>query len=67
MSNLIKIDYTNWKGERSFRIIRPTGEIEFMSNTCHRTPQWLLNAVDMDKNLFLQFAMKDIHSWEVMQ
>jgi predicted DNA-binding transcriptional regulator YafY len=57
------IDYTNYRGERSTRIIRPLS-IKFMSNEWHREPQWLLEAHDLDKDAIRTFAMSHIHSWD---
>lgn len=57
----VLIDYTNYRGERSKRIIAPRyayfGATEF-----HSERQWLLSAVDIDKGP-RTFAIKDIHSW----
>jgi predicted DNA-binding transcriptional regulator YafY len=57
------IDYTNWRGEREARRIRPLGPLVFENNEWHADTQWLLEAVDLDKNAVRTFAMKDIHSW----
>jgi predicted DNA-binding transcriptional regulator YafY len=59
-----KIDYTNYKGERSVRTIRPIC-IWFGSTEYHKEPQFLLNALDVDKNEERDFAMKDIHDLEL--
>lgn len=56
------IDYTNWKGERSWRRISPRG-IRFASTEFHPEPTWLLDAYDMDKEAMRAFALKDIHEW----
>lgn len=60
---IVKIDYTNWKGERRFRRIQPTGEFMFGSDKFHKEPQWLMVAIDLEKWEKRTFAMKDIHSW----
>lgn len=57
------IDYTNWRGERGLRTIHPV-EMFFGINEFHPGEQWLLKAIDMDKNAERVFAMKDIHSWK---
>ncbi len=59
----VKIDYTNWRGERSVRTIIPK-EIIYSSNEYHKEEQWLLVAEDCEKNALRTFAMKDIHSWK---
>ena len=63
-SGHVIIDYTNYRGERSTRRIRPN-ELVFGQNAYHTTPQWLLVAVDIKKNAIRTFAMKDIHSWKI--
>jgi hypothetical protein len=54
------IDYTNWRGERKWRRIKPTGRIAFESTEWHPKPQWLLYAWD-EANLIKGFALTDIH------
>jgi predicted DNA-binding transcriptional regulator YafY len=58
----VVIDYTNYKGERSERLITPQG-IRFGSNRWHPDEQWLLQAVDSFKDAERTFALTDIHSW----
>jgi predicted DNA-binding transcriptional regulator YafY len=55
------IDYTNWRGERGIRHIRPQ-ELLWLSTEYHREPQWLLHAWDVEKRAKRDFALKDIHS-----
>ena len=59
----VVIDYTNYKGQRSERTIRPIS-IYHDKTEHHPTPQWLLEAWDVDKAAYRTFAMKDIHSWQ---
>ena len=56
----VVIDYTNYRGERAKRKIRPIS-IKFGSNQWHAEPQWLMDALDLDKNEVRTFAMRDIH------
>jgi len=37
--------------------------IWFGSNEYHREDQWILDALDVEKNEKRSFAMKDIHWW----
>jgi predicted DNA-binding transcriptional regulator YafY len=60
---IVTIDYTNWKGERSTRRIHPL-RIAFENNEWHHDTQWLLEAVDLTKGQVRTFAMGNIHSWE---
>jgi predicted DNA-binding transcriptional regulator YafY len=59
----VVIDYTNWRGERAMRRIRPL-RLVFENNEWHPDTQWLLEAVDLDKGEERTFAMSNIHSWE---
>ncbi len=60
----VVIAYTNWRGERGLRRIVPVpGGISFGSNEWHTEPQWLMEAIDVEKGAVRTFAIKDIHSW----
>ena len=59
---IVKILYTNWKNETRYRIIKPIS-IEFKSTEWHKEEQWILNAVDVEKNAIRNFAIKDIKEW----
>lgn len=61
---VVRILYTNYRGETSLRRIVPE-RIHFASTEWHREPQWLLDAVDVEKNALRSFAMKDIRAWIV--
>jgi hypothetical protein len=63
-SEEVLIDYTNHRGERRWRRIKPFGPIRFGSTTWHREPQWILPALDLDVEANREFAMKDIHGWK---
>lgn len=58
----VMIDYTNWRGVRSHRRIRPI-RIAYENSEWHPETQWILHAVDIEKNLAREFAIKDIHAW----
>ena len=62
MKKEVKIVYTNYKGETSIRTIIPI-EVFFGSNEWHTEEQWLLRAMDAEKQAERTFAMKDIHYW----
>lgn len=59
---VVKILYTNWKGETKYRNIIPIN-IEFKSTEWHKEEQWILNALDIDKQANRGFAIKDIKEW----
>ncbi len=61
-SKSVEIIYTNWRGETAKRIIRPL-KIWFGSTEWHKEDQWLLKALDVEKNTERDFALKDIHEW----
>lgn len=62
----VTIDYTNWRGERRTRRIKPIrfyyGEVSW-----HPGPQWLVDAIDLDRpdgdDRVRTFAMSGIHGW----
>jgi len=60
---IVEIDYTNWEGKRSVRKIKPE-RLYWGSNQWHPQEQWLLEAVDCDKQALRTFAMKDVHMWK---
>ena len=60
-NKVVKILYTNWKGETSYRNIIPQ-TIEFKSTNWHKEKQWILTAFDIDKQAERGFAIKDIKS-----
>ena len=60
---VVKILYTNWKSETRYRTIKPIS-IEFKSTEWHKEEQWILNAVDIEKNAIRNFAVKDIKEWK---
>lgn len=57
-----RIWYTNHRGEHAERVIIPQ-RIYFGATEWHREPQWLLVAIDVEKNAERHFAMKDIAGW----
>jgi predicted DNA-binding transcriptional regulator YafY len=61
--DVVEIDYTNWKGSRGQRTIRPISII-FNNSLWHPEPQWLLRALDIKKDAIRYFALKDVHGWK---
>jgi predicted DNA-binding transcriptional regulator YafY len=57
------IDYTNWRGLRGNRRIRPTG-LAFASNEYHREPCWMVLARDLDLDEDRTFPLQNIHGWQ---
>jgi predicted DNA-binding transcriptional regulator YafY len=62
MSKSIKILYKNWKNETSIRHIQPI-QIWYGSTEWHKEDQWLMKALDLDKDEERDFALKDIIEW----
>lgn len=58
----VRILYTNYRGETALRVIIPE-RLYFGSTEWHPEPQWLLEAMDVDKEQSRSFAMKDIRAW----
>lgn len=59
----VTINYTNWEGKTADRSILPL-RIWYGSTNWHLKEQWLLKALDLDKNEERDFALQDIHSWK---
>lgn len=62
----VVIDYTNWRGVRASRMIRPVqGGITFGTTEQHKEAQWLMAAYDLDRpdKPIRQFALINIHRW----
>lgn len=60
---VVVLDYTNWRGERRERQIRPLG-LHFENNEWHPDTEWLVEAVDMKTGEIRTFALSKIHSWK---
>ena len=58
----VTILYTNYRNETSERRILPR-RIWFGKNEWHAEPQWLMDALDLDKDAERTFAIAMIHSW----
>ena len=54
----IKLTYTNYRGETSERLILPKG-VWFGATKWHPEPQWLLHALDCEKQAVRDFALSD--------
>jgi len=63
-NKIVKILYTNWQGKTRYRKIIPIS-IEFKSTNWHHEEQWILNAIDIEKNAERGFAVRDIKEWIV--
>jgi transcriptional regulator with XRE-family HTH domain len=55
----LRFAYTNWRGERSVRRVIPT-RIYFGATSYHPRPQWLMEALDVDKGVARAFAVADM-------
>jgi hypothetical protein len=58
----VQILYKNYRGETAWRTVRPV-RIHFGSNEWHPVPQWLMDAMDIERAVERSFAMKDIERW----
>jgi hypothetical protein len=59
---VVTILYTNHRGETAERRIIPR-RLRFGSSPWHPDEQWLLDAVDVEKDQRRTFAMKDVQRW----
>jgi predicted DNA-binding transcriptional regulator YafY len=59
----VKILYVNYRGEKGWRRIQPLN-IWFGSTEWHPRKQWLMDAIDLEKEAARSFALKDIQVWE---
>jgi hypothetical protein len=62
-SREVSILYRNWKGEVAWRRIVPLS-ISFESSQWHPVPQWIMRALDIDKEAERSFAIVDIQNWK---
>lgn len=62
---VIEFDYVNWRGDVGHRVARVL-EFLFESNMYHTTPQWILRALDLDKDEVRTFAMSDMTNIEIV-
>lgn len=68
VDELVDIEYTNFRGEFGRRRIFPVGRRMFFgSNEWHKTPQYLIEAIDMEKGEIRTFAMIHISSWKPLR
>lgn len=58
----VMIDYTNHRGERRVRCVRPVS-IWYGATDHHPRLGWLLAARDIESGEIRYFAMANIHSW----
>jgi predicted DNA-binding transcriptional regulator YafY len=58
----VEIDYTNWRGERRMRRIRPLNFFHGATDW-HTTPCWQVYAQDLETQELRYFAMQSVHSW----
>lgn len=62
MTHGVHVDYTNWRGIRSRRLIYPIEKtMRFTATSFHPEVQWLFDARCQGE--LRTFALKDIHSW----
>lgn len=57
----VEIDYTNHRGARAWRRIKVRSFFFGTSKPWHLEPQWLMTAVDLDRQVERTFAMSNVH------
>lgn len=55
----MRIIYTNYRGETSVRNLR-VYNLFWGTNEWHKEPQWIVEALDVDKQVSRSFALKDM-------
>lgn len=65
LGTAIEILYTNYRGETARRRVVPA-TLRFGATQYHPTPQWLLDAFDVEKQAERTFAMIDIQEWKAI-
>ncbi|MEJ1517722.1 hypothetical protein R3O67_31580 [Bacillus cereus] len=65
-NDVIEFDYINWKGEKGKRkaLVR---SVVWGSNEWHKEQQFLLRAIDMEKNDVRYFSLKDMENVKVSE
>jgi hypothetical protein len=66
----VQILYTNWKGDRRWRLIRPY-DIAYCASQWHPKAQWVIMAIDLEEEAgevgsrqrFKQFPLASIEQW----
>jgi predicted DNA-binding transcriptional regulator YafY len=64
-AQIVEIEYTNYRGDTSVRRILPL-RLWFGSTEWHPSPQWHLDASDLDKDATRSFVLSQIHSWRAV-
>jgi predicted DNA-binding transcriptional regulator YafY len=59
----VTIDYTNHAGIRAVRVIRPL-RLRYGTTPKQDTPRWLVDAIDVERDVERSFSLHDIHSWQ---
>jgi hypothetical protein len=59
----IRLDYTNHRGDRGTRLVRPIRVWHGRTDWHPEADQWLLEAFDHDRKAVRNFAVRDIHNW----
>lgn len=59
---VLYLDYTNWRGERSWRTVVPLDKPpEFGPTPHHKGPVWTLRVYDLDRQAERSYVLEDIH------
>ena len=58
----VRFEYMNYRGVVSTRVVKPI-RIWFGSNQYHPHPQWIMRALDLERNVERDFALRDISNW----
>lgn len=64
LKNPIKVEYTNYRGERGIRTIVPIS-FYFGTTEYHPQEQWLVKLWDVDRQAERIYALKEISRWNI--
>jgi predicted DNA-binding transcriptional regulator YafY len=64
MNDVVCFEYVNHRGLAATRRVRPI-RIWFGSTAWYPSPQWLLEAWDVDKSATRDFALAKISAWRI--
>jgi predicted DNA-binding transcriptional regulator YafY len=59
MEKPLKFDYVNWEGKRAVRSVKPI-KVWYGKTKWHPKEQWMLKALDLEKNEERDFSLKEI-------
>ena len=66
MNENVKILYKNHRNEVAWRPVKPL-RFYFGKTDFYPDPQWIVHAIDLDKNAFRDFALTNVLEWSKVE